>query len=190
MTYEELQTIWERQVDRLIELGFNDEVGKSSFSYRKQLPMFPSPPQDYAGRFDIPLLVDPRISLKRLHRIAGIHSTIHEEHIVNVVKIPEVPYAIWTHDGNRYRKHSVKDAIRHFQYDELPSPLVEVIALFLQYPQIFHDHGIDATGSVYGKESVPCINTFFGKPELSLGAIDHPDSRWGALSRGVIIQLT
>lgn len=189
MTAEELQAIWEKQVSRLISLGFNREVGKSEFTYRRMMPQFAPQPQAYIGRFDIPLLVDPRISLKQLHKLAGIHSMSHEEQIVDVVKVPDVPYAVWTHDGNRYRMHSVKEAISHFQPDELPSPLVEVIALYLQHPEFFQDHGIDATGSVFGMESVPCIDTFLGSPELNIGAIDHPDNRWGALSRGSSIQI-
>lgn len=189
MTVEELQSVWEKQLRKMLVLGFNDVIGKSEGTYRRLMPVFTPQPESYIGRFDIPLLVDPRISLKKLHNIIGIHSTIHEEHIVDVTKIPDEPYAIWTHDANRYRMHSVKDAIGHFQPDELPCPLIEVIALYIHHPEFFQDHGIDATGSVYGRESVPCINTFFGKPELSLGAIDHPDNRWGALSRGSYIQV-
>lgn len=187
MTAEELDSIWEKQIRKYIMLGFNDEVKLSEGSYRRKMPRFLPQPESYIGRFDIPLIIDPRISLKSLHKLIGIHSTIIEDHIVDVVRIPQTPYTIWTHDANRYRMHSVKDAIGHFQPDELPSPLVEVLALYIERPEIFQDHGIDATGSIYGKESVPCINTFFGKPELSLGDIEHPDSRWGALSRGRLI---
>ncbi len=188
MTNEELVAAWVKQVNRLISLGFNREIGKSEGTYRRLLPLFTHQPEAYKGRFEIPLLVDPRISLKKQHKLAGISSTIHEEKIVDTIKIPDVPYAIWTHDANRYRQFSVKDAIGKFQADEMSCPQMEVTALYIQYPEFFKDHGVDATGSLYGADGVPCINTFFGKPEMSHGSLDHPDSRWGPLSRGRKIQ--
>lgn len=184
MNNEELERIWEAQTRKLIMLGFNDQLKLSEGTYKRKLPKFLPQPENYRGRFDIPLIVDPRISLKPLHKLIGLHSTIQEENIVDVAIVPEVPYTIWTHDASRYRQHSVKDAIGHFQPDELPSPLIEVLSLYIHYPQFFEGYGVDATGSIYGRESVPSVGAMFGKPELHVGEIEHPDARWGALSRG------
>lgn len=188
MTDQELQIEWERQVGRLIELGYHRELRKSEATYRNQMPAFAPQPESYKGRFDIPLLVDPRLSLKTQIRLAGINPSIQLEKIADIMIVPTEPYSIWTHDGNRYRQFSVKNAISKFLSDEAPSPQVEVMSLFIQHTEIFKDHGVDATGSIYGKDNIPCIDTFFGRPELSHGVYDHPDSRWGTLSRGKSIQ--
>jgi len=184
MTAEELEQIWEKQVRNLIALDFNGEAKMSEFSYRNSLPHFPQQPAAYVGRFDMPLLIDPRIPLKKKHKLLGIHCVIDEDLIVNTTTFPDKPYVVWTHDANRYRPFSIKEAIGKFQPDEVGCPQIEVTAYYIQYREIFKDHGIDATGSLYGENSVPCLNTFFGKPEINLGEIDHPDSRWGSLSRG------
>ena len=188
MTIEELQSEWEKQIGRLISLGFNREIGKSEQGYLSSMPEFTMQPEIYKGRFDIPLLIDPRVSLKTQIRLAGVNPSIQVEKIQDIMIVPQEPYAIWTHDANRYRKFSVKEALTKFAPDEAPSPQIEVTALFIQYPDIFKDHGVDASGSIYGTDNIPCIDTFFGRPELSHGVYDHPDSRWGTLSRGKQIQ--
>src|SRR5205085_2181333 len=106
--------------------------------------------ESYVGRFDLPLLVDPRMPLKKLNKLIGIKTTFDESLIADVVKIPTEPYAIWTHDGSRYRQYSVRDALHHFEPDEAPCVLMEVTHLFVQYPELFSQYGVDASGSFYG----------------------------------------
>lgn len=188
MTQEELQNEWEKQVQKLLSLEFNRVIGKSQGTYRSLLPPFFPQPESYQSRFDIPLLIDPRMPLKKLHRLIGITSSIDEDLIVNTIKPLQEPYTVWTHDANRYRPFSVKDAIKNFQPDELVTLQLEVTALYMHYPVIFQNHGVDASGSMFGTASVTCIDTFHDGPTLSQGSLDHPDSRWGALSRGKLTQ--
>lgn len=188
MTNEEIQIVWEKQVRKMIALGFNDEIKKSEGGYRMSVPKFEEQPEAYKGRFDLPLLIDPRIPLKKIHKLAGIHAAVDENIIVDMYKSPELPYVIWTHDANRYRHLSVREVMTKMQSDETACSQLEVSSLFIHYPEVFADHGVDATGSMYGADSVPCINTFFGKPELSHGGFDHPDNRWGALTKGTYIK--
>jgi hypothetical protein len=190
MTPEELNTVWEKQVNKLISLGFNDEIHKSEGTYRRLMPKFAPQPPEYAGRFDIPLLVESRIPLKIQHKLAKITSAINEQHIVDTTKVPGEPYSIWTHNGERYRQLSIIAAVSKFLPDEIASPQIEVTSLYIHYPELFREHGIDASGSVYGSDSVPCIDTFLGTPGLNHGPLDHPDSRWGPLSRGRSIQFS
>lgn len=188
MTTEELQKEWERQVQKLISLDFHRHIGKSEFTYRKTLPPFFAQPATFTGRFDIPLLVDPRMSLKKLHKMLNIHPSIDEDLIVDTIKPLEEPYTMWTHDANRYRQFSVKEAVKNFQPDEMVALQLEVTTLYLHHPEIFQDHGVDASGSLYGTAGVTCLDIFTGRPTLNIGALDHPDSRWGALSRSKATQ--
>jgi hypothetical protein len=95
---------------------------------------------------------------------------------------------IWTHDANRYRQFSAHTAISKFQPGEVASPLIEVVSLYIHYPNLFTDHGVDAPGSTFGDGSIPCLDTFLGKPALNHGSLDHPDPRWGTLSHAGLIQ--
>lgn len=58
-------SLWSAQIERLINLGFHAELGMSEDNYRASIPAFNPQPERFRGRFAIPVLVDPRVSLQR-----------------------------------------------------------------------------------------------------------------------------
>lgn len=177
------------QLARFLELGFHNILGIEKGKYKDCFPQFAVPPESYKGRFDIPLLVESRIALQRQHQAAGIVEYINTNRISNVTYVPAVSYAINTHDAQRYRPYSVEDALTYFASDEVVSPYIEVLALHLQHPEIFEDHGIDAAGSRSEDVRVPYLFVFLGKPGVGAGWIGSPRSDWGAGSRGNVVTL-
>src|SRR3989344_9558986 len=59
------EKLWSSQVERLINLGFHAELGMTEDEYKSSMPAFQSQPPKFKGRFEIPLLIDPRVSLQR-----------------------------------------------------------------------------------------------------------------------------
>ena len=182
----DLELIIAQQVNRLIQLGFHKELGMSKEEYRAgfTLPAGASQPESYKGRFDALLVVEPRIVLARQHARAGIKEWINTDNIQNLTKFPDTPYAVWTHDGQKYRPFSVEKAIKRFATDEVGSPQIEVTALYLQHPEYFKNRGVDAAGSRGGGGGVPGLDTFVGGPGVRAPWIDRPGQGWGAGSRG------
>ena len=183
----DLKAEWERQVKRLLGLGFHEELGMTEAAYRNSIPEFLPQPEEYKGRFDIPLIVETRIPLKRQHQLAGIPEYIDTDNIENLTPVPDKPYTIWTHDANRYRRLSVERATVQFSEDEVGSPQFEVTALYLHKP--FNNRGVDAAGSRFESGDAPYLNVFRGEPGVYSDWIDDPGGDWGALSRGSQINL-
>ena len=109
--------------------------------------------------------------------------------IKNLTKIPaDKPYLIWTHDAQKYRPLTVKQALGIFGSDEVGSPQIEVTALYLQYPEYFINRGINAAGSTYESGSangIPFILVYdTQQPGFHVDWVDMPGDVWGALSRG------
>lgn len=181
-----LEWLVSRQVNRFIELGFHSEVAQTEEEYRRYLalPEGLTQPEAYKGRFDIPLVVEPRLSLTTTHCIAGITEYIKTGNIENLTPVPKTPYIAWTHDGTKYQPYSVEKALTLFAEDEVGSPQIEVTSLYLSHPEFFRGRGIDAAGSRHGGSRVPYLYTFHGRPGVRAGRVGNPDSLWGALSRG------
>jgi len=188
-----MELVVSKHVERYIGLGFYREVypnlddEEATARYREDFALPVSgveQPEAHRGRFDVYLVVDPRINLPRQHKRAKIAEYIDTGKITNLTQFPRRPYVVFTHDANRYRPHTVDQAIAKFAGDEVGSPQVEVTALYLNYPQFFRDHGVDAAGSRYKSDYVPCLYTFHGRPEVGAYWSGDVSRYWGALSRG------
>lgn len=178
-----------RQVDRYIELGFHKEVypevnevdAQARYRADFTLPEETTPPESYKGRFDVPLLVEPRIPLSVQHRRSKtpIGERVKTENIQNLTESPSSPYLVWTHDGKRYSKFSVEQAMNSFADDEVGSPQIELTALYLQHPDYFKGEGykgaaVIATGSRDGRTWGPerklvwatLIDAYKGQPTV------------------------
>lgn len=207
----DLERIVARQVDRYIVLGFYAEVypgipeeeAKTKYRADFTLPEDAAQPAEYASRFDVVLAVEPRISLTRKHELAArikeldldsvarrwstskVKEWINTGNIRDLTDHPtDVPYLIFTHDGQKYRPYSVEKALTLFEADEVGSPQLEVTDFFLQKPSLFVKRGIDAAGSRSEHDVVPCLTAFFDGPKVSADWLDYPGQLWGALSRG------
>lgn len=183
------------QVDRLVDLGFWAEVypnlpeDEAKTKYRADFTLPESgavQPEAYKGRFDVLLVIDPRVELIRQHARSKpkINEYIDTGKITNETPVGNKPYIAWTHDANRYRQYSVDQAIAQFSDDEVGSPQVEVTSLYLHHPEFFKDHGVNASGSRSEYGFVPCLYAFGGGPEVDADSSGGRGQDWGALSRG------
>lgn len=151
---DEEKATWEIQKDHLVELGFHKVLGMTEQDYRDSLPNFQSQPIDFKHRFDIPILVDPRISLRRqfkLLKIGGYYATrsINPVNIENIegLETPETPYQIWTNEGTRFKEISEMGARKNFATDERGLTIIEGLGLIRERPFILQEHPIDLASS-------------------------------------------
>lgn len=181
-----LELMVAQQVDRLVQFGFHEELGKSEEEYRAEfLPLKGvSQPESYKGLFDILLVVEPRIALGKQHLRAGIKEVVSTDTIQNLTEFPNKPYITWTQDGQKTRNCSAELATEYFKDDEIGSPQVEVTALYLQHPEYFKGLGIVAAGSRYEDGYVPCLGAFSDRPEVCGFPYDLRLPVWGVGYRG------
>ena len=101
-----------RQINRFMMLDFHEELGMGRGEYFRSFPSFSEQPESYKERFDLPLLIDPRIFPKRQCRWAGILDHVDTDYVENTTIVPDNPYAIWTHDANPLRLEAVAGSTR------------------------------------------------------------------------------
>lgn len=89
-----LYPVWKKQADRLVKFGFPAELGLDEDAYIESLPPFLKRPSNY---FDVPLIIDPRVSIRFQMKAAGLESEFRIERIENIVEVPSCPYTIWAH---------------------------------------------------------------------------------------------
>jgi hypothetical protein len=182
---------WKRQSDRLTDgLGFHKLLGLSKEEYLQSLPKFTPQPEEYKGRFDLQVLVEPRIPLKDQQKRADIGSSISSitemrEPVKDIVQTLNAPYVIWSHDASRYRSQSAAEAEKKFDVDEVGGTLTEVTALFLQHPEVFDGYAAYALSSESGKMT-PFLHEIKSiyKARVGRGDKHRPGhSLWGTFSR-------
>lgn len=147
-TFLDTNENWQLQINRLIKLGYPTTLGLSEFEYRASIPQFQPQPEKFKGRFDILLLVDPRVSLKRQLSKQQVSFPEHDQFSdYEDLVIPDQPYQLWAQGGSRFRKLSPQDARSRFAEDERGLSLIEGLALFREHPDILLSHPIDLLGS-------------------------------------------
>lgn len=144
---------WSEQVERLIGLGFHAELGMSEDEYRITIPAFQPQPAKFKGRFDFPVLIDPRVSLQRqleLHKV--VYHQITEANLSHLSMrefakqhIPKEPYQLWVkvelrpckavHRAGRLEARTVGA----FTYDERGLTAIEGLTLLRESPNILYN---------------------------------------------------
>lgn len=185
LTDEQLARLRDAQIQRLIDLKFHELREMSEDDYRASFPDILPQPDTYRGRFDIPLVVDPLIHTPQL-TAAGIYG-IDMHKLTNTVAVPRLPYTIWTSDVRKHRGRSHSDMMGQLAPDEVAGSLAEVVALYMQRPDLFIDFAVIAAGSRYHGFASPHIHTFEGNaridPIFDISAFPN----YGGLSRGAVI---
>lgn len=106
------------QVDRLIALGFHTELGMTKEQYRASIPELTHQLEEFSGRFDRQIIVDPRIPIERQLQLMHIRVDTDIEDMqyrgeaeINFfplqpgVEFPEKPYVLWVNNGGKnYQK--------------------------------------------------------------------------------------
>ncbi len=150
----DLDEEWQRQVATYVRLGFHTELGMTEAEYVASLPRIAPQPPQYAGRLDVPLVVDPRISWEQQADLADIsrsfssrshsYTPIDDRHVV-----PAQPYVAWVNwFGQRFPQPiSPGEARAGLADDELGANVHEMVALHIAHPALnFTGRFIDAIG--------------------------------------------
>ncbi len=187
-----LEKIVAKCVDRYLGLGFHifiyPDVSEEEAveKYRKDfsIPGGASKPEEYDSRFDVYYAVEPRVSLSRKHKRAGISELTDTLKISNSTHIPDKPYIAFTHDGTLYLPYTVNQAVRRFSEDEVGESQTETTDLYLNHPVLFAIFGRDAAGSRTEYGNVPSLVAFFGRPRVEENRPGASHQHWGVGSRG------
>lgn len=189
---------WLRQAQKYIKLGFHKELGLSEQEYLDSLPKFGPQPENFKGRFDIPIMVETRISVKRQCELAGI------EYCLDVVdvgwpsafpygdwpndskgyKTPNVPYITWMQDGASNLGESVDIVREKLAKDERGATIFGGIAFYLAQPKVLEHHFMDLPGTEVVPYRNPCLDSWDGQPRLGWHRIDRFSPDDGSASCG------
>ncbi len=144
---EEGEKLWSFQVERSIKLGFHAELGMSEDDYRVTTPAFQPQFPRFKGRFDVPILVDPRVSAQRqleLYRIDTPNLTSSELAQISILernklKDPDKPYQIWVRLDPKASKNRGLFVdfrrIKDLDWDEQPLTVLEGLAVLREFKE-------------------------------------------------------
>jgi len=185
----DLSIEWERQVKGYFKLGFHKELNLSEEEYRDSLPKFTPQPEAYKGRFDIPVLVETRIPVKKQAELAGLRYYSAEavrdwEDDPKGYQTPETPYITWMQDGRNYRKWTVDNFRRAMAEDERGATEFDGVALFIKNPKILQHHSIDLPGTSVGSVRAACLLLWFDEPGLRAYLVGNAHPNFGSASCG------
>lgn len=175
----------QHQIQRFIHIGFPKLLNLTDEEYVHPFQLngysaFPA----YNDRFELPVLVDPRISVTDAMTKAGISNFLKPEELRHVASDATEPYIFFTHDARKYSAHSAATAISEFAEDEEGCTLQELAFFYLHYPSVFEGIAVDAIQTLYLKDYHPCLVKVTANAEL--GAHWHNDHTKGIhiLSKG------
>ncbi len=186
----DLRGEWERQVARYIKLGFHEVLGIDEVSYRDSLPKFTPQPEAFKGRFDIPVLVETRISVSKQTELVGSSYLLGGLKVQDWkgdpkgYKTPKALYTTWMQDGSEYLKLSVVAFRERMNEDERGATEFDGIALIIKNPEILKHHYINLPGTSVGFDDAPFLRLWFGEPVLDNHWVVGARSNLGSASCG------
>lgn len=188
----DLNAEWQRQTQGFIELGFHTELGLSEEKYLESLPRFEPQPEQFKGRFDIPVIVETRIPVKRQSELTRLPYFLEGLEVVDWLgdpkgyKTPKIPYFTWLQDGAKNINRSVRDVRATFAEDERGATEFDGISLYIAHPEILKDHFIDLPGTTVGSHDAPFLFLWLDRPGLYCLDVGFPGSEFSSASCGRI----
>ncbi len=183
-----LEVEWQRQANRFIELGFHTELNLTKDDYLNSLPKFESQPREFKGRLDIPVIVETRISLRRMLDLIGIAQYFGADLVKDWEKgqfeTPKMPYSTWLNDGSINLKKSVGEVRKALKSDERGGTIFDGIALYLKDPKILEHHFLDLPGSQVDSDYAPYLYRWNGQSGLHPYFVDDRDPHDGSVVAG------
>jgi hypothetical protein len=182
-----------RIIAAFIAVGFHEHLGLDAADYAASFPAIAKQSEQYRGRFDLPLLVETRISWREQAALVGIALGGGQLNLDYVplnerTAVLPAPYAGWfTWWGQRFDAPiTADDARAALADDEVGANLNELIALHVAHPELneagrFFEplgyllDGSFATGLSGFDDSIvrtACMYRWRGRPEI--GANLHP----------------
>ncbi|MEK7617071.1 MAG: hypothetical protein AAB414_03370 [Patescibacteria group bacterium] len=152
---EDPQVSWETQKDHLIKLKFHEYLNMTEEEYRASLPDYQPQPEQFKGRFNKPILVDPRLRLLIQfirYQVGGYATAIRKDtaktkRLEELNPIQHQPYQIWVDEGLKLQGLSEDDAIKNFADDERGLNIIEGLALIREDHSLLNEHTVDLSGS-------------------------------------------
>lgn len=183
----DLEVEWQNQATNLASL-FAGELGLTQEEYITSLPKFEPQPDNWKGRFDIPVIVETRVPLKRMVKLAGIFADFGVASIQDwqegKSKTPKAPYATWLNDGISNLNKSVDTVRKSLKSDERGATVYDGVALYLKNPEILGNHYLDLPGSRVGSGRAPFLLRWGGQPRLRRSLVGDANPRYGSLVAG------
>lgn len=193
---EALKAVRHELIGALLSHDVHSAYGMSRAAFRDYMPDLLPQPAGYRGYFNRPLLMVP-FQITDLPNLINTGDLARLKSLQNTTPVPAKPYFAWVHDGSKYAGFSSEQVTRMFQGDEIASPVIELVYLALEYPEVFLNAAILAPGTS-GKSGfldslrdgrtdvVPVIFKERGSARLTLSACSPTEirSKRGILSRG------
>lgn len=182
------QEVVRRQIEKNIELGFHEEpeINQTEDEYRQSFPSQLPQSMEHRGEFYLPLAVEPRISLQKQHRLAGISEFAVSSRIRDKVPPPYKPYIILVSIANELENDTAEKAVSNFQDYEVVCCQLEVTSFCIHNRKVLERTGaVFSTGSRFypSDNSIPFIEIRDNKPRLESIQIYSFYSRFLVLSR-------
>lgn len=182
-----LEEEWQRQASKLAGF-FAEELGKTKEEYIASLPNFETQPEEWKGRFDIPVIVETRVPLGKMLKKAGIEVYFDTNSVKdwekNGFETPDTPYATWLNDGKVNLKKSVDAVRRVLKSDERAGTVFDGLALYLRNPEILNDHYLDFPGSQVDSDYAPCFSRWGERPLLNCSFVGNASPGFGSVVAG------
>lgn len=179
-----------RTTNAYVEAGFPSRLGMSTDDYLRSLPGLPAQPEEYAGRFDIPLLVDPRISWQEQAEMLGVRVSNHSRRFsyepTDPDAIPEDPYVAWFHGWSTRFPEPVSsiEARVSLAEDELGATPFELLAMNAALPDLartarfFEAIGFVNTTQpsehITNRSAGRCLSLYHWRRQPEIGSNQHP----------------
>jgi hypothetical protein len=152
----DLDTEWQRQVQRHLDAGYHHAIGVTADEYRASIPRLGPQPDSYRGRFDVPVLVEARMPWTQAAPLAGINLSAHTrrfgyEPVAGAPERPEQPYWMWCNGwGQRFTDPvAPADARAALRDDEVAANVGELVAMHLACPGLIErGRWLEAIGSL------------------------------------------
>lgn len=169
----DLSKEWERQAGKYVQLGFHTELGLTEEAYCASLPKFEIQPETFVGRFDIPVLVETRVSPNRQAELVGFIYHLGGKRVVDwkqdpkTYKTPKAAYTVWMQDGKKNLNKSVREVRKAFAPDERGATLHDGIAfVIVNPPDEYKSHAIDLPGTSIDSGDAPVLGFGFTNGRL------------------------
>jgi len=195
-------------VGRYLELGFHRRLGMSEDDYKRSMPALSARPASYAGRFEVPLLVETRIDWRTQAELAGIAiggGRLDLDYVPLDARWSQMgePYSAWfAWWGARFPDAIAPDEARAaLAPDEAGADLRELVAMHVAHPELVAEgryfeplnavlDGSYATGLTGFDDDIlrtACLYWWRGRPEIGANLRPKAISICRPLLRGAAV---
>ena len=183
---------WVKQSEDLAYY-FAQPLKMSRWQYLDTLPEYTPQPEEYQGRFDTLVIVQPpkpELPLKKILDIVRLH---YNPDVLKMedwkgdreeFRTPDVPYATWLDDGSKKINIKPLQVREGLLDDERAGTGLDGIFLWLSDRGVVRRHFLDLPGSQVNFRYTPYIFLWFIGPNLDYDWAGYANSRFGSVVAG------